>query len=74
MDLSPTRHSEGDSPGLTNGSKNFRADGRSMAEIATRENITDNYVSNLIHLAWLPPKMVDLVLDGDPQATLVQKV
>jgi hypothetical protein len=45
-----------------------------MAEIATRENITDNYVSNLIHLAWLPPKMVDLVLDGDPQATLVQKV
>jgi DNA invertase Pin-like site-specific DNA recombinase len=30
----------------------------SMAEIATRENITDNYVSNLIHLAWLPPKML----------------
>ena len=26
---------------------------RSMAEIAVRENITDNYVSNLIHLAWL---------------------
>jgi hypothetical protein len=26
---------------------------QSMAEIALRENITDNYVSNLIHLAWL---------------------
>jgi len=27
----------------------------SMAEIAARENITDNYVSNLIHLAWVIP-------------------
>jgi hypothetical protein len=26
-----------------------------MAEIAARDNVTDNYVSNLIHLAWLPP-------------------
>ena len=42
---------------------------KSMAEIATRENITDNYVSNLIHLAWLPPKMVESILDGHPHAT-----
>jgi hypothetical protein len=34
-----------------------------------RENITDNYVGNLIHLAWLAPKQVQLVLDGDPKAT-----
>ena len=40
----------------------------SMADIAKREGITDNYVSNLIHLAWLPPRMVDSVLDGHPQA------
>ena len=26
---------------------------QSMAEIAARDNVTDNYVSNLIHLAWL---------------------
>jgi hypothetical protein len=42
---------------------------QSMAEIAARENITDNYVGNLIHLAWLAPKQVQLVLDGDPKAT-----
>jgi hypothetical protein len=40
-----------------------------MAEIAARENITDNYVSNLIHLAWLPPGQVDLILEGDAAAT-----
>jgi site-specific DNA recombinase len=46
-----------------------RGKAQSMAEIAARENITDNYVSNLIHLAWLAPKQVQLVLDGDPKAT-----
>ena len=45
----------------------------SMAEIAKRENITDNYVSNLIHLAWLPPKMMESILDGHPQATAVAR-
>src|SRR3979411_3096465 len=38
---------------------------QSMAEIAVRENITDNYVSNLIHLAWLSPDIVGRVLAGD---------
>jgi hypothetical protein len=46
---------------------------QSMAEIAVRENITDNYVSNLIHLAWLPPNLVGRVLDGDPEATALAR-
>ena len=46
---------------------------KSMAEIALRENITDNYVSNLIHLAWLSPDLVGRVLDGDPEATAVAR-
>jgi site-specific DNA recombinase len=45
----------------------------SMAEIAVRESITDNYVSNLIHLAWLSPDLVDRVLDGDPEATALAR-
>ena len=46
---------------------------QSMAEIAVRENITDNYVSNLIHLAWLSPDIVGRVLDGDPKATALAR-
>jgi site-specific DNA recombinase len=46
---------------------------QSMAEIAVRENITDNYVSNLIHLAWLSPDLVGRVLDGDPEATALAR-
>jgi hypothetical protein len=45
----------------------------SMADIAQREGITDNYASNLIHLAWLPPKTVESILDGHPQATAVAR-
>jgi len=45
----------------------------SMAQIAVRESITDNYVSNLIHLAWLSPHQVDLILEGDPEATRLVK-
>jgi hypothetical protein len=48
---------------LTTGAAN------SMAELAARENLTDNYISNLIHLAWLSPQQIELVLQGDPQAT-----
>jgi site-specific DNA recombinase len=44
-----------------------------MAQIAVREDITDNYVSNLIHLAWLSPHLVGRVLDGDPEATTLAK-
>ena len=46
---------------------------QSMAEIAARENITDNYVSHLIHLAWLPPHQIERVLEGDPIATELAK-
>jgi site-specific DNA recombinase len=46
---------------------------QSMAEIAVRENITDNYVSNLIHLAWLSPDIVGRVVDGDPEATALAR-
>jgi site-specific DNA recombinase len=46
---------------------------QSMAEIAVRENITDNYVSHLIHLAWLSPDLISRVLDGDPEATALAR-
>jgi site-specific DNA recombinase len=46
---------------------------QSMAQIAVGENITDNYVSNLIHLAWLSPGLVDRVLEGDPEATALAR-
>jgi hypothetical protein len=44
-----------------------------MAEIAAGENITDNYVSNLIHLAWLSPDIIDQVLEGEPGATALAR-
>jgi hypothetical protein len=46
---------------------------QSMAEIAVREDITDNYVSNLIHLAWLSPDLVHGVLEGDLEATALAR-
>ena len=46
---------------------------QSMAEIAIREDITDNYVSNLIHLAWLSPDLVGRVLEGDSEATALAR-
>jgi hypothetical protein len=46
---------------------------QSMAQIAARENITDNYVSNLIHLAWLSPDLVGRVLEGESEATAVAR-
>ena len=46
---------------------------QSMAEIAVRENVTDNYVSNLIHLAWLSPTLVGRVLEGDSEAAALAR-
>jgi DNA invertase Pin-like site-specific DNA recombinase len=46
---------------------------QSMAEIAVRENITDNYVSNLIHLAWLSPDLVGRILEGGSEATALAR-
>lgn len=44
---------------------------QSISEIAKREGVTDNYVGNLIHLAWLPPKIVTDSLRGDATACLL---
>jgi hypothetical protein len=46
---------------------------QSMAQIALAENITDNYVSNLIHVAWLSPDLVGRVLQGDAEATALAR-
>jgi site-specific DNA recombinase len=46
---------------------------QSMAEIAVRENITDNYVSSLIHLAWLSPDLVGRALEGDSEGTTLAR-
>jgi hypothetical protein len=46
---------------------------QSMAQIAVREGITDNYVNNLIHLAWLSPDLVGRVLEGDSEATALAR-
>jgi hypothetical protein len=47
---------------------------QSMAQIALHENITDNYISNLIHLAWLSPKLIEQVLQADLKATQSAKI
>jgi site-specific DNA recombinase len=46
---------------------------QSMAQIALAEDITDNYVSNLIHLAWLSPDLVGRVMEGDSEATALAR-
>jgi len=47
-----------------------RAD--SITEIAAREGVTDRYVSQLIGLAFTPPKLVEAILEGRqrPEITL----
>jgi site-specific DNA recombinase len=40
----------------------------SISGIASRENVTDSYVSRLLNLALLPPTIVHQVLDGSPLA------
>jgi site-specific DNA recombinase len=43
----------------------------SISGIASRENVTDSYVSRLLHLALLSPAIVHQVLDGNPLASEV---
>ena len=38
--------------------------GRSIREIAAREGLTDRYVARLLDLAFLPPAIVEDILDG----------
>src|SRR5450759_3514494 len=43
----------------------------SISSIASRENVTDSYISRLLNLALLSPTIVHQVLDGSPAATEV---
>jgi len=45
----------------------------SISEIASRENVTDSYVSRLLNLALLSPTIVHQVLEGRPTATEVAR-
>jgi site-specific DNA recombinase len=46
----------------------------SISGIASRENVTDSYVSRLLNLALLSPTIVHQVLDGSPVATEVARL
>jgi site-specific DNA recombinase len=37
---------------------------KSLSEVAAREGLTPRYVSRLLDLAFLPPKLVEAILDG----------
>jgi DNA invertase Pin-like site-specific DNA recombinase len=45
----------------------------SISSIASRENVTDSYISRLLNLALLSPTIVHQVLDGSPPATEVAR-
>jgi hypothetical protein len=45
----------------------------SISSIASRENVTDSYISRLLNLAHLSPTIVHQVLDGSPAATEVAR-
>jgi hypothetical protein len=45
----------------------------SISGIASRENLTDSYVSRLLNLALLSPTIVDQVLNGNPAATEIAR-
>jgi hypothetical protein len=45
----------------------------SISSIASRENVTDSYISRLLNLALLSPTIVHQVLDGSPAATEVAR-
>src|SRR5882672_6109865 len=45
----------------------------SISSIASRENVTDSYISRLLSLALLSPTIVHQVLEGSPAATEVAR-
>jgi site-specific DNA recombinase len=45
----------------------------SISRIASRENVTDSYVSRLLNLALLSPAIVHQVIDGSPAATEIAR-
>jgi site-specific DNA recombinase len=46
----------------------------SVSSIASRENVTDSYVSRLLNLALLDPALVELALEGDPSANKIARI
>jgi hypothetical protein len=46
----------------------------SISSIASRENVTDSYVSRLLNLALLDPALVELALEGDPSANKIARI
>lgn len=42
----------------------------SVSEIARREGVTPRYVSRLLELAFLPPKLVEAILAGTQPADI----
>jgi hypothetical protein len=40
----------------------------SISSIASRESVTDSYVSRLLNFAFLDPALVEQVMDGNPSA------
>jgi site-specific DNA recombinase len=40
----------------------------SISSIASRENVTDSYVSRILNFAFLDPALVEQVMDGNPSA------
>jgi hypothetical protein len=45
----------------------------SISSIASRESVTDSYVSRLLNLAILPPHLVEQVIDGNPSANEIAR-
>ncbi len=45
----------------------------SISSIASRENVTDSYISRLLNLALLSPAILDQVLNGNPAATEIAR-
>ena len=43
---------------------------KSVSEIATREGLTSRYVARMLELAFLPPKLVEAILEGTQPADM----
>lgn len=47
--------------------------GRSIAEIAAERNQTPQWVGKLLRIGWLPPQLVEQVLDGNKTANVTRR-
>jgi len=48
-------------------------DGRSIADIAAEREQTPQWVGKLLRLGWLPPQLVEQVLDGKKIANVTRR-